>query len=361
MFSSMRRSFVDLPINFSLGYFWCSGFVLSSLIMLQTISGVILSFVYIAAPGEAFGWVLGETADSFFYWSVRYWHIWGVTFIFILLFVHMGRSLYYSSYSNRSVWNVGFLVYLLLMVEAFLGYVLPWHQMSYWAATVLTTIVSGLPVLGPSLYSYVVGGFSVTGVTLIRVFSLHVCLGFVVIGLLVAHVVLLHQSGSNNSLFSLPGHSDVVYFHSYFTSKDFLSFLSIITVVSLGLWLTPDLVVDPDGYTEANMLLTPASIKPEWYFLAYYAIIRAIESKMGGLIAVTSVLLLMWVPTSNSSCVYDALRQVTFWSATSLFLCLIYLGVCHPVYPYLGICFVCAILFITCLFVFKIGWFVVNR
>lgn len=356
MLAKLRRKFIDLPISFSLNYYWCSGFILSSLIFLQTITGIILSFVYVATPTAAFSWVLGERIDSFFYWCVRYWHIWGVSLIFIFTFIHMSRALYYSSYSKRGVWNVGFIVYLILMVEAFLGYVLPWHQMSYWAATVLTTIVQGLPIIGPDIYAYVVGGFSVTSVTLIRIFSVHVCLGFVVLGLLVIHVILLHTSGSNNPLFSTHGYSDVVYFHSFYSIKDSVSVLGVILCGLTGVWAFPDLVVDPDGYIEANILLTPASIKPEWYFLAYYAIIRAIESKIGGLVLVTAILLLIWAPTNNLCRAYRVLRQIVFWFICIFFIRLIYLGSCHPEYPYLFVCQAYAVLLLLCLLCFKLFW-----
>nr|YP_009415137.1 cytochrome b [Breviscolex orientalis]ASL24590.1 cytochrome b [Breviscolex orientalis] len=356
MLAGLRRGFVDLPINFSLGYYWCSGFVLSSLILVQTITGIVLSFIYVATPAMSFNFVLGETIDSLFYWVVRYWHIWGVTLIFILMFVHMGRALYYSSYSKLGVWNVGFIAYLLLMVEAFLGYILPWHQMSYWAATVLTTIVQGLPIIGASLYSYVVGGFAVSNITLIRVFSVHVCLGFVIIGVLLLHVVYLHAVGTNNPLSSEWGYSDVVYFHSYLSTKDLLSLSGACFLTMVGIWLVPDLVVDPDGYIEADVLLTPASIKPEWYFLGYYAVIRAIESKVGGLVVVTSILFFFWVPTGNYSCVYSSTRQVTFWAVVVAFVTLICLGACHPEYPYLFICKALSLLMLGLVFVFKVFW-----
>nr|ASL24602.1 cytochrome b [Khawia sinensis] len=360
MMDNIRRGLLDLPISYSLGYCWCSGSLLSAVIGIQVLTGIILSFVYIATPTQAFFCVLGETIDSFFYWVCRYLHIWGVSVIFCLMFIHMGRSLYYSSYSKIGVWNVGFVLYLMLMVEAFVGYVLPWHQMSYWAATVLTTIVQGLPLIGSGLYAYVVGGFSVTGVTLLRLFSVHVCLGLFLVCVIVLHISYLHNSGSNNPLYVLPGYSDVIYFHSHHTSKDFFSLM----VVSIGcffcIWVTPDLVVDPDGYVEAQPLVTPASIKPEWYFLAYYALIRAVESKIGGLLFVTSILFLLWVPTTNLCCVYSVVRQILFWLICNSFMGLIYLGLCHPNTLYLFICNVYGVILLLSLFCFKGLWVITN-
>nr|YP_009407691.1 cytochrome b [Caryophyllaeus brachycollis]AMA34312.1 cytochrome b [Caryophyllaeus brachycollis] len=356
MVKSLRRNVTDIPISYSLGYSWCSGSVLSAVIGLQVLTGVILSFVYVALPNDAFFYVLGNTIDSFFYWVCRYLHIWGVSLIFVLLFIHLGRSLYYSSYSKLAVWNIGFVLYLVLMIESFVGYVLPWHQMSYWAATVLTTIVQGLPVIGSSVYSYVVGGFSVTGVTLIRLFSVHVCLGFLVIGGIVFHVMCLHMSGSNNPLYILPGYSDVVIFHPHYTSKDIFSLAVILFIGLVGVWSIPDLVVDPDGYVEANPLATPSTIKPEWYFLGYYAIIRAIESKIGGLGLVTSILLILWVPTNNNCCSYSLSRQFLFWVVCNAFLGLIFLGLCHPEIPYLVVCKVYGVSLVVGLFCFKLLW-----
>lgn len=250
----------------------------------------------------------------------------------------MGRALYYSSYRKLGVWKVGFILYLITMAEAFLGYILPWHQMSYWAATVITAIVQSLPIIGPRLYKFVVGGFSVTSVALVRVFSAHVCIGFVILGLIVMHLFYLHKSGSNNPLFSSFGYGDVVYFHSYFTIKDLFCLIFITTVLLSFLLVSPDYVVDTEGYLEADALTTPVNIKPEWYFLVYYAMLRSVESKMGGLALVLALIFFLWVPTHKSSRRYIISRQLIFWVIISLFVGLTYMGACHPEYPYLLVC-----------------------
>nr|UFQ89126.1 cytochrome b [Rhinebothrium fulbrighti] len=354
MISVVRSNLVDLPTNYSLNYYWCSGFMVSAFMVFQVVTGIILSLLYVADVQLSFHCVMDLTNDSFFTWCIRYWHIWGVTAIFILLFLHMGRALYYSSHSKVAVWNVGFLLYLLTMAEAFMGYVLPWHQMSYWAATVLTSIIDSVPLIGPVLYKYVVGGFSVTNTTLVRVFSVHICLGFIILGLMLIHLFYLHKSGSNNPLFCFKGYSDVVYFHSYFTVKDFfcLTFLTFIFLVFL--FLCPDLVVDTEGYLEADSLTTPVSIKPEWYFLIYYAMLRSIDSKLGGLALVLALLFFLWVPTFNNNSAYFFLRQLMFWIICSLFVCLTYLGSCHPEYPYLEICKCFSVLIVSLVFMFKV-------
>nr|UFQ88706.1 cytochrome b [Alveobothrium grabatum]UFQ88718.1 cytochrome b [Alveobothrium grabatum]UFQ88730.1 cytochrome b [Alveobothrium grabatum] len=356
MINLIRNNMVDLPTNYSLNYYWCSGFMISAFMVFQVVTGAILSFLYVADTQLSFQCVMDLTNDSFFTWCIRYWHIWGVTVLFILFFAHMGRALYYSSYTKKGVWNIGFVLYLLTMAEAFMGYVLPWHQMSYWAATVLTSIVQSVPIVGPTLYKYVVGGFSVTNVTLVRVFSAHVCLGFVILGLMVLHLFYLHKSGSNNPLFSSKGYSDVVYFHSYFTIKDLFCLIVLIFLMLLFIFWSPDLVVDTEGYLEADPLTTPVNIKPEWYFLIYYAMLRSIDSKIGGLVLVLSLLFFLWVPTFNNSSSYYFSRQLVFWCLSSLFISLTYLGACHPEYPYLFICKSFSLMIVAFMFIFKLFW-----
>nr|YP_009650986.1 cytochrome b [Uvitellina sp. SSS-2019]QCY72812.1 cytochrome b [Uvitellina sp. SSS-2019] len=358
MFSVFRNNVVDLPTNVSLSYFWCGGFMISAFLFIQIVSGVILSFLYVADSCLSFGCVLGFTSESLFVWFVRYFHVWGVTFIFVLLFFHMGRSLYYSSYSKLGVWNVGFILYLLMMVEAFLGYILPWHQMSYWAATVLTSVLNSIPFFGGILYKFVVGGFSVTNVTLVRVFSVHVCLAFVILGFSVIHLFYLHKSGSNNPLFVPGGYSDVVLFHSFFTFKDGFLFLSLLFFGGVFLLVFPDFVLDVESFSEADPLVTPVSIKPEWYFLAFYAMLRSVESNVGGLVLVLAFLFVLWLPTLNSSCSYSVGRQYVFWISFSLFFLLSYLGSCHPEVPYVLISKLCSGLIVFMLLLFKGLWVV---
>nr|AWW03876.1 cytochrome b [Echinococcus granulosus sensu lato genotype G7]BAF56547.1 cytochrome b [Echinococcus canadensis]AWW03888.1 cytochrome b [Echinococcus granulosus sensu lato genotype G7]AWW03900.1 cytochrome b [Echinococcus granulosus sensu lato genotype G7]AWW04068.1 cytochrome b [Echinococcus granulosus sensu lato genotype G7] len=349
-----RRNLIDLPINYSLNYYWSSGFVLSMFMVLQIFTGVLLSFLYVADFMCSFFMVMNLSNDSFFTWCLRYWHMVGVNVLFILLFFHMGMALYYGSYVKKGVWNVGFVLYLLVMGEAFTGYILPWHQMSYWAATVLTSIVDSLPVVGPIIYKYVVGGFSVSGITLIRVLSVHICLGFVILGLMVVHLFYLHKVGNSNPLFSFYSFNDLVYFHSYFSIKDLVLFLVTCSLVVFWLFFVPDLLVDIEAYLEADYLNTPVSIKPEWYFLAFYAILRCINSKIGGLLLIVSFVFLLWVPTDGGSSVYSVWRQINFWLIVSLFLSLTYLGSCHPEYPYLVVCQLFSVIMVLMMLVFKL-------
>nr|AAK82343.1 cytochrome b [Echinococcus equinus] len=349
-----RRNLIDLPINYSLNYYWSSGFVLSMFMVLQIFTGVLLSFLYVADFMCSFFMVMNLSNDSFFTWCLRYWHMVGVNVLFILLFFHMGMALYYGSYIKKGVWNVGFVLYLLVMGEAFTGYILPWHQMSYWAATVLTSIVDSLPIVGSIVYKYVVGGFSVSGITLIRVLSVHICLGFVILGLMVVHLFYLHKMGNSNPLFSFYSFNDLVYFHSYFSVKDLVLFLVTCSLVVFWLFFVPDLLVDIEAYLEADYLNTPVSIKPEWYFLAFYAILRCINSKVGGLLLIISFIFFLWIPTEGGSSVYSIWRQINFWLIVSLFLSLTYLGGCHPEYPYLVVCQLFSVIMVLMMFVFKL-------
>lgn len=356
MISIVRRNLIDLPTKYSLNYYWCRGFMISIFMVIQILTGVILSFLYVADSAVRFSIVMNFSKDSFYTWCLRYWHIWGVNVLFFLYFIHMGRALYYSSYSKKGVWKIGFILYLLIMGEAFTGYILPWHQMSYWAATVLTSIAESLPIFGPTLYNYIVGGFSVRGTTLIRVFSVHVILGFVILGFMLLHLFYLHKSGSNKPLFSNSSFSDLVYFHSYFSIKDFMCFVFFIFFIVAILFYCPDALVDIEAYLEADPMNTPISIKPEWYFLTFYAILRCINSKMGGLAIIVSFLFFLWVPTFNYSSAYFFFRQFTFWFIVTLFLSLIYLGGCHPEYPYLYVCQFFSIVMVVLMFSFKLLW-----
>nr|YP_009519785.1 cytochrome b [Paruterina candelabraria]AYD49579.1 cytochrome b [Paruterina candelabraria] len=356
MINLLRKNLIDLPINYSLNYYWCSGSLISAFMVSQIITGIILSFLYVSDYTTSFFTVMNFSNDSFVTWCIRYWHMLGVNLLFILVFIHMGRALYYSSYSSKGVWNIGFILYLLIMGEAFTGYILPWHQMSYWAATVITSIVSSLPLVGEVLYKYIVGGFSVTGDTLIRIFSVHVCLGFIILGLMFIHLFYLHKSGTNTPLFSFTSFSDLVYFHSYYSVKDFMCLCLLCFIAVFWLFISPDLLVDIEAYLEADILNTPVSIKPEWYFLMFYAILRCINSKIGGLSLILAFLFFLWIPTNNYSSCYFISRQLVFWSIVSIFFSLIYLGGCHPEYPYLVICQVFSILIVSLMFVFKLFW-----
>ena len=351
-----RGNLVDLPTKISLNYYWCSGFMIRRFLIVQVISGIILSFCYVSYSSQCFSVTINLILDDFYTWIVRYVHIWGVTFIFLLFFIHMGRALYYSSYRKLGVWKVGFILYILMMVEAFLGYVLPWHQMSYWAATVLSSIIKSIPFVGCELYKFVVGHYYISGAAISRVYSAHVCLAFVILGLSVVHLFYLHLGGSKKPLYVANGYSDVVAFHSYYTVKDAYLLVIMLLVFLVMLLVSPNCILDVERFIEANRMVTPVSIKPEWYFLAFYAMLRSIESKIGGLIFVLVFLFVLWLPTVNVSCPYCVVRQYLFWFIVSFFIVLRYLGACHPEFPYAGIRKVVGLALILFVSLFKVLW-----
>nr|ADU04580.1 cytochrome b [Schistosoma turkestanicum] len=349
------NNLVDLPTSLSLSYLWCVGFMLSFFMVLQVLSGVVLSFFYSSSLN--FELLMLWTDDSLFNWFIRYLHIWGVSVIFFLLYIHIARSLYYSSYSKLGVWNVGFFLYILLMVEAFLGYVLPWHQMSYWAATVLTSVILSIPLLGSTIYYYVIGGYSVSVTeTLIRVFPVHVLLGLVLLLLIGLHLFYLHKSGSSSPLYVVNSYSDCLYFHSYYSVKDIFVFVLILFIMLSVMLISPNLVLDVEAFVEANPMVTPVNIKPEWYFLIYYAVLRSVESKVGGLIMIILLLLVLWVPSLNQACIYSLGRQLLFWFIVGLFIVMSYFGGCHAEYPFIIASKLGSVLLLILLSVFKIFW-----
>nr|ALV85180.1 cytochrome b [Schistosoma japonicum]ALV85192.1 cytochrome b [Schistosoma japonicum]ALV85204.1 cytochrome b [Schistosoma japonicum]ALV85216.1 cytochrome b [Schistosoma japonicum]ALV85228.1 cytochrome b [Schistosoma japonicum] len=357
MLNVIRLNLVDLPTSLSLNYFWCVGFVLSIFMVIQVVSGVVLSLFYDVLGN--FSLLMMWTDDSIWCWFIRYTHIWCVSVVFFLIYAHMGRSLYYGSYRLLGVWNVGFLIYILVMIEAFLGYVLPWHQMSYWAATVLTSIVLSIPVIGASLYNYIIGGFSVTLVdTLVRVFPVHISLGFVLLGLIILHLFYLHLYGSSSPLFIYNNYSDCIYFHSYYSIKDLFVFMIVISLVNFMIMIDPNMILDVEAFVVANPLVTPESIKPEWYFLLFYAMLRSVDSKIGGLILVISFLVVLWLPTSNFSSIYVLDRQIFFWLMASLFFMLSYFGGCHAEYPYIYVSKVISFFMLVLLITYKVLWII---
>nr|YP_009524385.1 cytochrome b [Lepidotrema longipenis]AXR86345.1 cytochrome b [Lepidotrema longipenis] len=353
----LRNNLVDLPTNGYLNYYWCSGFAIGFFLVIQVVSGIMLSLFYVANENISFSVVMEDITNSLLIgWLIRYAHVWGVSFIFLIFIIHMGRALYYSSYTKVGLWNVGFVLYLLMMVNAFLGYVLPWHQMSYWAATVLTSVIQSVPYVGNIIYIYIVGGFAVTNLTLVRFFALHVILAFVILGLVVVHLAYLHYNGSNNSLFSSSGYTDVVRFHSYYTNKDLFVVSGGLVLFIFILLYCPNLALDEEGFIAGDPMVTPANIKPEWYFLFFYAMLRSVSSKLGGLIFVIIFLILLWLPTNNSSCVYSVSRQVLFWLFACDLLFLSYLGACPSSFPYVILGQLASTFMILILFCYKFFW-----
>nr|YP_009735061.1 cytochrome b [Curruca curruca]QAY81707.1 cytochrome b [Curruca curruca] len=333
----VNDALIDLPTPSNISSWWNFGSLLGLCLVTQIVTGLFLAMHYTADTSLAFASVAHMCRDVQFGWLIRNLHANGASFFFICIYLHIGRGIYYGSYLNKETWNVGVLLLLALMATAFVGYVLPWGQMSFWGATVITNLLSAIPYIGQTLVEWAWGGFSVDNPTLTRFFALHFLLPFVIAGLTLVHLTLLHETGSNNPL-GIPSDCDKIPFHPYYSTKDVLGFaLLFIPLASLALF-APNLLGDPENFTPANPLATPPHIKPEWYFLFAYAILRSIPNKLGGVLALAaSVLVLFLMPLLHTSklrsMTFRPLSQILFWTLVANLLILTWVGgqpVEHP-------------------------------
>lgn len=285
------------PYPKNLSYWWNFGSLAGIALLIQIISGLFLSMHYSANTELAFSSVEHIMRDVRYGWLLRYIHAVGASMFFVALYAHITRGLYYGSYKapREILWWLGIIIFLLTMATAFMGYVLPWGQMSFWGATVITNLFSAIPVVGESIVTWLWGGYSVDNPTLNRFFSLHFLLPFVIVGVVLLHLVALHTSGSNNpSGVEIKTKKDIISFHPYFTIKDMVGFVAFFLVFGYFLFFYPNSLGHPDNYIEANPMVTPAHIVPEWYFLPFYAILRAVPDKLGGVIAMFGAIALLF-------------------------------------------------------------------
>nr|AGX28917.1 cytochrome b [Pomatorhinus ruficollis stridulus] len=333
----VNDSLIDLPTPSNISSWWNFGSLLGICLITQIITGLLLATHYTANTSLAFNSVAHMCRDVQFGWLIRNIHANGASFFFICIYFHIGRGIYYGSYLNKETWNIGVILLLTLMATAFVGYVLPWGQMSFWGATVITNLFSAIPYIGQTLVEWAWGGFSVDNPTLTRFFAIHFLLPFVIAGLTLVHLTLLHDTGSNNPL-GIPSDCDKIPFHPYYTIKDVLGFaLMFIPLATLALF-APNLLGDPENFTPANPLATPPHIKPEWYFLFAYAILRSIPNKLGGVLALAaSILVLFLIPLLHTSklrsMTFRPLSQILFWTLVANLLILTWVGsqpVEHP-------------------------------
>nr|CCI51070.1 cytochrome b [Corvus corone orientalis] len=317
LLKTINNSLVDLPTPSNISAWWNFGSLLGLCLITQIITGLLLAMHYTADTSLAFTSVAHTCRNVQFGWLIRNLHANGASFFFICIYLHIGRGFYYGSYLNKETWNIGVILLLTLMATAFVGYVLPWGQMSFWGATVITNLFSAIPYIGQTLVEWLWGGFSVDNPTLTRFFAFHFLLPFVIAGLTLVHLTFLHETGSNNPL-GIPSDCDKIPFHPYYSIKDLLGFaLMLIPFIALALF-SPNLLGDPENFTPANPLATPPHIKPEWYFLFAYAILRSIPNKLGGVLALAaSVLVLFLLPflhvSKQRSMTFRPLSQILFW------------------------------------------------
>nr|BAN05067.1 cytochrome b [Cynops orientalis] len=326
----INNSFIDLPTPSNISYWWNFGSLLGICLITQVITGLFLAMHYTADTQSAFSSVAHICRDVNHGWLVRNIHTNGASFFFICIYLHIGRGLYYGSYMFKETWNIGVVLLLLVMATAFVGYVLPWGQMSFWGASVITNLLSAIPYVGGSLVEWVWGGFSVDKATLTRFFAFHFLLPFLIAGMSIIHLLFLHETGSNNPT-GIPSNQDKISFHPYFSYKDLLGFLLALLILMLISLIVPNLLVDPENFIPANPLMAPPHIKPEWYFLFAYAILRSIPNKLGGVIALLmSILILMFIPmlhtSKQRSLTFRFTSQILFWLLVANTLILTWIG-----------------------------------
>nr|WEV87633.1 cytochrome b [Correlophus ciliatus] len=313
----INNSFIDLPTPSSISAWWNFGSLLGLCLVVQIITGLFLAMHYTAETSLAFSSIAHINRNVNYGWLIRNIHANGASVFFICLYLHIGRGLYYGSYFYKETWNIGVSLLLLTMATAFVGYVLPWGQMSFWGATVITNLLSATPYIGLTLVEWIWGGFSVDNATLSRFFAFHFILPFIIAGTTIFHLLFLHETGSNNPT-GLNSNTDKIPFHPYFSYKDLLGALLTTSTLLLLALLSPNLLGDPENFTPANPLSTPPHIKPEWYFLFAYAILRSIPNKLGGVLALLfSVTILFLVPllhaSKQRSYIFRPPSQTLFW------------------------------------------------
>lgn len=335
----INNSLIDLPRPRRISLWWNFGSLLGLCLIIQLITGIFLAIHYTPNIELAFSRVIHICRDVNYGWLIRNIHANGASIFFICLYLHVGRGIYYSSYKLIITWIVGVILLLIIMATAFLGYVLPWGQISLWGATVITNLLSAVPYLGTDLVTWLWGGFSVENATLNRFFALHFLLPFIIRAIVIIHLLFLHQTGSNNPI-GINSNYDKIPFHPYFRIKDYIGIIIALYIfIILNLW-EPQILGDPENFIPANPLVTPIHIQPEWYFLFAYAILRSIPNKLGGVIAiVASIIIIIVLPFTNKNKFqrinFYPINKILFWILTVNLIILTWIGARPAEEPYI--------------------------
>nr|YP_010394633.1 apocytochrome b [Plasmopara halstedii]DAZ89070.1 TPA_asm: apocytochrome b [Plasmopara halstedii] len=340
LFAVVNNHLIDYPTPVNLNYFYGFGSLAGIMLVIQILTGIFLAMHYTPNIDLAFNSVEHIMRDVNNGWLIRYIHANGASFFFIVVYIHIFRGLYYGSYitPREALWCSGIIIFILMMATAFMGYVLPWGQMSFWGATVITNLFSAIPLIGKDIVDWLWGGFAVDNPTLNRFFSLHFTFPFIIAGAVLIHLILLHEVGSNNPL-GITLKTENIPFYPYFYTKDLFGLIILFLVFFIFIFYYPNTLGHPDNYIEANPMKTPLHIVPEWYFLPFYAILRSIPNKIGGVIAMFgSLIILLTIPFTNSSEIrstaFRPIFKVCYWLLILSFILLGWVGQCPVEYPY---------------------------
>ena len=338
--SVISNHIIDYPTPINLNYFYGFGSLAGIMLLIQILTGIFLAMHYIPHIDFAFNSVEHIMRDVNYGYLIRYIHANGASFFFLVVYIHIFRGLYYGSYitPREKVWCSGVIIFILMMATAFMGYVLPWGQMSFWGATVITNLFSAIPLIGKSIVDWLWGGFAVDNPTLNRFFSLHFTMPFIIVGFVLIHIILLHEIGSNNPL-GLNLKIENIPFYPFFYTKDLFGLIILLLFFFFFIYYYPNILGHPDNYIEANAMKTPLHIVPEWYFLPFYAILRSIPNKIGGVVAMfSSLLILLLIPFINSSEIrsstFRPIFKICYWFLVVSFILLGWIGQMPVEYPF---------------------------
>ncbi len=354
---------ISYPTPTNINYFWSFGSLTGICLVIQLISGVILSFHYTPEITLAFSSVEHIMRDVNSGWLFRYIHANGASFFFLLMYIHIARGLYFQAYKNLHLWYSGIILFFLVMATAFLGYVLPWGQMSFWGATVITNLFTAIPFVGNAVAMWLWGGFSINNATLNRFFSLHFVLPFIIAGVSLVHLAILHSAGSSSPT-QINYTSDYIHFYPYFFIKDLFGLLVFLSIFSYFVFFIPNYLGHSDNYIQANPLVTPSHIVPEWYFLPFYAVLRSIPNKLLGVcamfLAIVCLFTCSWHTIHSSR--FNIVFKVMFWLFITNFILLGWLGAQVVEQPYILLAQLSSIFYFSYFLVFLPGltWLVFS-